>query len=121
MAKELTKVEGFEFEVQRRGETESVNLVVSSVRGPRGKRKLLGEAFMRDPFTPVVHYRVKHAKDIDDLRDRFIRQLIKQGYRPLKARRQIEGRFEDWSAIDAEQYDDGILAAADARAETTES
>lgn len=120
MASDLTNVDGFEFEVERRGHTEVVNLVVSSVRGPRGKRRLLGEAFMRDAFTPVMNYRVKHAADIDDLRSRFIRQLIQQGYLPLRARRQVEGRFEDWSAVDTSTFDISGLQAAQAPAETSE-
>ncbi len=120
MAAELTNVDGFEFEVERRGNTEMVNLVVSTTRGPRGKRKLLGEAFMRDAFTPVMQYRVKHAADIDDLRDRFIRQLIRQGFSPLRSRRQVDGKFEDWSGIDLANYDTSVLDAGKARADTSE-
>jgi hypothetical protein len=121
MAAELTNVEGFEFEVERRGQSDTVNLVISTVRGPRGKRKLLGEAFMRDAFTPVMNYRVKHAKDIDDLRDRFLRQLIKQGYLPVRGRRQVDGRFEDWSGIDTSRFDISGLEAGTAPAETSEA
>ena len=115
MAAEKTDIDGYEFEVERRSNTKRISLVVSSVRGVRGKRRLLGEAFARDPFTPVVNFRVQHAKDIPDLRDRFIRQLIRQGYRPLRYRQQVDGTFHEWTPVDHSQFDmsglDGDTAA----------
>jgi hypothetical protein len=120
MASVQTKVDGFQFEITRRGEVDQVNLVVSSVRGIRGKRNILGEAFLRDCLTPVTNFRVRHAADIEDLKDRFVRQLIKQGYLPLKFRKQVEGEFEDWKKVDLTGFDLSVLDAGTAAAVTSE-
>ena len=114
-------VDGYQVEVEKRGTTEIINLVVSTVRGARGRRKLLGEAFVRDPYTPVTYFRVKHAKDVQDLHDRFVRQLILQGFEPKRSRRQVDGRFEDWGAIDPTRFDLSVLDQVKAPADLSES
>ena len=121
MASQHTELDGFQFEVERRGSTTRINLVVSSVRGIRGKRKLLGEAYMRDSFTPVLNFQVRYATTVEDLRDRFIRQLVKQGYLPTKFRRQVTGSFEDWVDVDHSRFDMSTLEAGRAPASTTEA
>ena len=98
-------IESYQVEVLKLGGSEVVELLVSTVRGARGRRKLLGEATLRDWRTPVIQFRVLHAKDLDDLRDRFIRQLIWRGYEPKRWRSRIGGKLLDWSEVDPGAYD----------------
>ena len=37
---------------------ERITLMLTVVRGARGKRKLLGEAFVRTVYHPVIHFKV---------------------------------------------------------------
>jgi hypothetical protein len=100
-----TDIEGYEVEVVKRGRVEVVDLLVGTVRGLRGRRKLIGEALMSDPYTAIIDFQVKHAKDMDDLLDRFMRQLIRRGYRPRRWRARIGESLEDWNAVDEARYD----------------
>ena len=100
-----TEVEAFQVEVEKRGRVEMVDLFVGTVRGLRGRRKLVGEALMSDPYTPIINFHVKHAEDIDDLLHRFLTQLINRGYRPLRTRCSKAGQYEEWLAVSAEAYD----------------
>lgn len=100
-----TDVEGYEVEVAKRGRVEVVELLVGTVRGLRGRRKLIGEALMSDPYTAIIDFQVKHATDLEDLLDRFLRQLIRRGYRPRRWRARLEGGLEDWTPVDESRYD----------------
>ncbi len=98
------------FEVDKRKTLYHTDLLISTIRGLRGRRKLYGEAILRDAMTPIIQIEVKHAKDMDDLYDRFLRQLIHRGFRPLRSRRRFKGdRLEGWSDIDLSGYDTSLI------------
>ncbi len=114
------EVDSFQVEIIKQGEPSLVDLLVSTIRGARGKRKLHGEAIVSDWCTPIIQFEVQHAKDIDDLRDRFIRQLVHRGYMPKRYRERVKGKLTDWREINPENYDFSPLAAATAPAEFSE-
>lgn len=105
MKNTLTDVDKFEIEVEKLGKVASIDLLVSTVRGARGRRKLFGEAFHRDAFTPVVYFKVLHATDIDDLYMRFIKQLIHRGFVPTRFRKSVSDRFQEWNPVDLSPFD----------------
>lgn len=99
------KLELFEVKIQRLQSAQNIILFVGTTRGTRGRRKLYGEAFMRDSWTPWIHFKVEHAKDEDALCDQFLRQLIHRGYVPLRSRKRIESEWTDWERVDLTEYD----------------
>ncbi len=115
------EVEGYEVEVEKFGERQRVYLFVGTVRGLRGRRKLVGEATMTSPYTAIINYQVKHAKDLDDLQDRFLRQLITRGYRPLRTRCQVKGHYQEWFKVDESRFDFSELELPKQKVETTET
>lgn len=87
-------------------ETERINLMLTIVRGPRGRRKLLGEAFARQVYHPVIHFKVYDDGDVDALFLRFLNQLIYRGYRPLQFREMdMENRWGAWAECDLSRLD----------------
>jgi hypothetical protein len=87
-------------------ETERINLMLTVVRGPRGRRKLLGEAFARQVYHPVIHFKVYDDGDLDALFARFLGQLIYRGYRPLLYRQMdMEDRWGPWAECDLSKLD----------------
>lgn len=103
------EVERYQVEVIKQGIQDMVEMLVTTTRGLRGRRKLYGQALTRTVHHPLIEFKVQHAKDLSDLRDRFIRQLIHRGYRPLRYRAQVEGYYQDWEPVDPEKYDMGEL------------
>jgi len=95
----------FQVEVIKLNGSETIELLISRVRGARGRRKLIGEATVGDCYNPIISFQVLHAQDMDDLRDRFMRQLVWRGYKPLRWRPRVEGKFLDWRPIDPGKYD----------------
>lgn len=100
-----TDLQSYEVEIKRLDFSQIVALRVGTVRGARGRRKIYGEAFMRDPWNPWIHFRVQHAKDEDDLCDRFLTQLVHRGYVPLRARKNVAGVWEDWEPLELDRFD----------------
>jgi hypothetical protein len=87
-------------------ETERINLMLTIVRGPRGRRKLLGEAFARQVYHPVIHFKVYDDGDLGALFTRFLGQLIYRGYRPLQYREMdMEDRWGAWADCDLSKLD----------------
>src|SRR5690606_12678799 len=87
-------------------DTESINLMLTVVRGPRGRRKLLGEAFTRQLYHPVIHFKVYDEGDPDALFQRFLQQLVHRGYRPIQFRQlSTEDRWTGWEDCDLSNID----------------
>ena len=105
MTSKTGSLRSYEVEIQRLDYVQKVALHVGTVRGARGRRKIYGEAFMRDPWNPWVHLKVQHAKDEDDLCDRFIAMIVHRGYVPLRARKDNDGVWGDCEALDLEKFD----------------
>jgi len=92
---------------------ESINLMLTVVRGPRGRRKLLGEAFCRQVYNPIIHFKVYDEDDVGVLFQRFLQQLIHRGYRPQQYRElSLEDRWNEWRAVDLSTLDLSSLERA---------
>ena len=85
---------------------ERILLMLTIVRGARGKRKLLGEAFTRQVYHPIIHFKVFDDHGLDTLFPRFLQQLIHRGYRPIQYREcDFDGRYSGWKACDLTALD----------------
>lgn len=95
-------------------DTESINLMLTVVRGPRGRRKLLGEAFTRQIYHPIIHFKVYDEGDVEALVQRFMQQLIHRGYRPVQFRElSNENRWGNWQDCDLTALDLSPLTRAE--------
>ena len=89
---------------------ERITLMLTVVRGARGKRKLLGEAFVRTVYHPVIHFKVFDETSVESLFLRFLQQLIHRGYRPIQYReRDLDNRLSAWKPCDLSVLDDADL------------
>ena len=96
----------YQVEMQKLGKKSSINLWVSLIRGPRGKKRLLGEGYTKNPDHPFIYFRVVNAKDEDEVYQEFLRLLIHRGYLPLKFR-PLEGeRYGGWETCDLSGIED---------------
>lgn len=85
---------------------ERIRLMLTVVRGPRGRRKLLGEAFTRQVYHPIIHFKVFDDESVETLFNRFLGQLIHRGYRPVKFRElDREDRWGEWDDCDLSNFD----------------
>ena len=98
-------LKSYEVEVQRLDFVQIVSLHVGTVRGPRGRRKIYGESFMRDPWNPWSHVKVQHAKDEGDLCEKFLKLMVHKGYVPLRARKLVDAVWGDWETLDLDKFD----------------
>ena len=74
-----------------------ITLMITIVRGARGKRKLLGEAYVRTVYHPIIHFKCFDEDSVDSLLHRFLLQLIYRGYRPIQYRmRDLENYYSEW-------------------------
>lgn len=99
--------------------TERITLMLTVVRGARGRRKLLGEAFARSIYQPVIHFKVFDDTGIETLFLRFLQQLVHRGYRPIQFReKDLDDRLSGWkpcdlSLLDSSDLERGENAAVD--------
>lgn len=85
---------------------ESINLMLTVVRGPRGRRKLMGEAFARQVYQPIIHFKVYDDGDLESLFTRFLNQLVHRGYRPVQYRElDLEDRWSSWLECNLSEVD----------------
>ena len=90
--------------------TERIILMLAVVRGARGKRKLLGEAFARTVYQPVIHFKVFDENSVESLFSRFLQQLIHRGYRPVQYReRDLDDRLSEWKPCNLDELDSSDL------------
>lgn len=81
-------------------------LMLTIVRGARGRRKLLGEAFARTAYQPVIHFKVFDEQSVESLFYRFLQQLIHRGYRPIQFReRDLDNCLSEWRPCDLSRLD----------------
>lgn len=99
--------------------TERITLMLTVVRGARGRRKLLGEAFARSIYQPVIHFKVFDDTGVETLFLRFLQQLVHRGYRPIQFReKDLDNRLSGWkpcdlSLLDSSDLERGENAAVD--------
>jgi hypothetical protein len=90
--------------------TERITLLLTVVRGARGRRKLLGEAFARTVYQPIIHFKVFDEVSVESLFSRFLQQLIHRGYRPIQYReRDLDDHLSSWKPCDLSGLDDTDL------------
>ncbi len=111
----MSDVDAYQIEVEKNGRYDVVELMIGTVRGPRGKRNLYGEAHMRDLYTPRIYFKVQHVQSLEELFDRFMTQLIHRGFTPLRFRESTKTYWGDWSYIDLSRYDTEDLERAKER------
>jgi hypothetical protein len=97
---ETEGVTQFEVEVQKLGKKELLRLRVSVIRGPRGKTKMVGEAYTVTPNHPFINFRVVNANDEAGVFHEFLRLLFHRGYLPLRMREIVKWRGQEWKPID---------------------
>ena len=86
--------------------TMRITLMLTVVRGARGRRKLLGEAFARTAYQPVIHFKVFDEQSVESLFNRFLQQLIHRGYRPVQYReRDLDDCLGVWKPCDLSALD----------------
>ena len=86
--------------------TERITLMLTVVRGARGKRKLLGEAFVRTVYQPLIHFKVFDEVSVESLFSRFLQQLIHRGYRPIQYReKDLDDHLTAWKPCDLSELD----------------
>ena len=94
--------------------TGRITLLLTIVRGARGKRKLLGEAFARTIYQPIIHFKVFDDVGLESLFSRFLQQLIHRGYRPVQYReRDLDDHLSSWKPCDIASLDDTDLKRAE--------
>lgn len=90
--------------------TGRITLLLTVVRGARGRKKLLGEAFARTMYQPIIHFKVFDEVSVDSLFSRFLQQLIHRGYRPIQYReRDLDDHLSAWKPCQLESLDDTDL------------
>ena len=95
--------------------TERITLMLTVVRGARGRKKLLGEAFARTVYQPIIHFKVFDDVSVESLFTRFLQQLIHRGYRPVQYReRDLDDQLSGWKLCDISGLDDSDLQRGEA-------
>ena len=90
--------------------TERITLMLTVVRGARGRRKLLGEAFARTVYQPIIHFKVFDEESVESLFNRFLQQLIHRGYKPVQYReRDLDNRLSAWKPCILDSLDETDL------------
>ncbi len=93
---------------------ERITLMLTIVRGARGKRKLLGEAFVRTVYQPLIHFKVFDEVSVESLFTRFLQQLIHRGYRPIQYReKDLDEHLSPWKPCDMSALDSSDLDRAE--------
>ena len=90
----------YEVEIQKQLKKGEISLLVSVIRGPRGKTKTVGEATTRTPSQPYIWFRITNAKDEKGVFREFLRLLVHRGYLPLRVKELKDGVYSDWVPTD---------------------
>ncbi|MBN1947834.1 MAG: hypothetical protein JW797_19365 [Bradymonadales bacterium] len=96
----------YQVEAQKRGQKTILNLWVSLIRGPRGQKKLLGEAYTTNPDHPMIYFRVVNAETEDEVYQEFLRLLVHRAYLPLRFRQLENNRYGEWGSCDCTGIED---------------
>lgn len=94
--------------------TTRIELYLAVVRGARGKKRLLGEAFTRTIYQPLIQFKVFDEENVDSLFAKFLQQLIHRGYQPIQYRtRDLDDRLSEWKPCDLAMLDKTDLERAE--------
>lgn len=90
--------------------TGRITLLLTVVRGARGRKKLLGEAFARTIYQPIIHFKVFDEVSVESLFSRFLQQLVHRGYRPVQYRElDLDDHLSAWKPCDLDTLDNTDL------------
>lgn len=97
----------YEIEAQKRQRIYNLELFVSVTRGPRGKKKLRGEALTKDTETPAIYFCVTEGDSEEEICQNFLRLLVHRGYLPVRVRTQDEPgkRYGEWKPVSLDGID----------------
>ena len=103
---ETKGVTQYEVEIQKQLQKRTILLHVSLIRGPRGKKKMVGEARSKTPQQPAIEFKVVNCSAEPEVFAQFLRTLVHRGYLPLQYREVKKGGegdpvLGDWAAVDA--------------------
>jgi len=65
----------------------------------KNNSKLFAETQCSDPYHLMVQFIIRDCPDFATLLSRFIEQLDYRGYLPIRYRKKISGKWEEWIAI----------------------
>lgn len=90
--------------------TGRITLLLTVVRGARGRKKLLGEAFARTIYQPIIHFKVFDEVSVESLFSRFLQQLVHRGYRPVQYRElDLDDHLSAWKPCNLDTLDNTDL------------
>ena len=94
--------------------TARLELMLAVVRGARGKKKLLGEAFVRTVYQPMIHFKVFDEESVESLYRKFLQQMVHRGYQPIQYReRDLDDRLSQWKPCDLSVVDTTDIEASE--------
>ena len=90
--------------------TGRITLLLTVVRGARGRKKLLGEALARSIYQPIIHFKVFDEVSVESLFSRFLQQLVHRGYRPVQYRElDLDDHLSAWKPCNLDALDNTDL------------
>ena len=99
----INRIKEIQIEVKKRGKTQVVTLMFSYIRGPRGRKKLLGEAFASEYDTPITYFKMDKVKTEEEAYQSLLHQLAWRGYLPTIFRQKTarpRARWSAWTDVD---------------------
>ena len=94
--------------------TARLELMLAVVRGARGKKKILGEAFVRTVYQPMIHFKVFDEESVESLYRKFLQQMVHRGYQPIQYReRDLDDRLSQWKPCDLSVVDTTDIEASE--------
>ncbi len=102
----------YEVEAQKSGAKVPMDLRVSVIRSPRGKKKLLGEAYAKTPTVPMIYFKVTGATSDEEVYEKFLQLLLHRGYLPIRYRTfMVDGPKTKWEVVSLEGLDTKAVLA----------
>ncbi len=107
MASESHKIVHYEVQAQSRGTDSVIRLWLSTTRGSRGKKMLVGEAQTVSSEQPHIWFKVGGGDTEDGVFRNFLALLVHRGYLPKQARHRfsVDGKWEPWEPVDLAHVD----------------
>lgn len=84
----------------------------------RRRKRLFAATQCSDPFHFLIQFIIREAPDFNSLLRRFVRQLERRGFEPLRMRTQSGGSWKKWASVPASSDADSPEAAAEAAAKS---
>ena len=84
----------------------------------RRRKRLFAATQCSDPFHFLIQFIIREAPDFNSLLRRFVRQLERRGFEPLRMRTKSGGSWEKWASVPASSDADSPEAAAEAAAKS---